>query len=126
MMIVTSYSTAKSEFHDPLHTLRADDYIGEMIPFLEESGYEYGVAFFWQANIITELTNGKIEMWTLEWDDEDEAYRVREWLQKRDHLDQFPEKFFFIAGSGSTGGFLDAHKDLKLIYQSNRYDIWGN
>ena len=30
--------------------------------FLEENGYDFGYATYWNANIITELTNGKVEI----------------------------------------------------------------
>ena len=33
-----------------------------MAEFLQENGYEFGYASYWNANIITELTDGKVEV----------------------------------------------------------------
>lgn len=54
---------------------------------MAEEGYEQGIATFWQGNPITELSNGAVEMWTVDdWQD----MTVSEWLQSRDHVNSLP------------------------------------
>ncbi len=52
-----------------------------------DEGYDQGMATFWQSNPITELSNGVVEMWTVDdWQD----MTVMEWLQSKDHVNHLP------------------------------------
>ena len=61
--------------------------------FMVEEGYDGGYATYWNANVITGLSNGSVEMWS--WGDEvanlncvDEVFP---WLQKKDHVFRHPK-----------------------------------
>jgi hypothetical protein len=49
----------------------------DSIAFLEENNLSFGFASFWNANVITELTNGRIEMLSLS---PDSIHAVNSWL----------------------------------------------
>lgn len=54
---------------------------------MTEEGYEQGIATFWQSNPVTELSNGAVEMWTVDdWQD----MTVSAWLQSKDHVNSLP------------------------------------
>ena len=56
-----------------------------------DNGYTEGYATFWNGNAMTELTNGKLDVWTLQSLDED---YVPNWLQRKDHLTTDPQHPF--------------------------------
>ena len=74
----------------------------EAAQWLEERGYVEGFASFWQSNVLTQASNGHIEMWTLYQDERDtpEQTTLYAWLQKKSHLKKLPEgKCFFYVTS---------------------------
>ena len=82
-----------------IHNWEIDDRT-EAINVLLDQGYTEGYAPFWDANIMTELTNGKIEVWgwnmtqvILDSPDPDNIY---EWLQPVSHTTQHPQGKLFI------------------------------
>ena len=38
------------------------EHLTPVVGFLQDNGYTFGYANFWDANVITEMTNGQIEM----------------------------------------------------------------
>lgn len=67
----------------------------ETLSLLREQGYTQGYATFWEGNVLTEASDGEIEVWVLE------SYRsgkLYPWLQRKDHLLREPEgKVFAVA-----------------------------
>lgn len=61
----------------------------EIARYLTENGYLTGYATFWNANVLTELTNGQIEVYA--WNDSalmnevENVDDINEWLQKKSH-----------------------------------------
>ena len=71
--------------------------------FLEDLGYEEGFAPFWIANVFTELTDGKLEIWATKDADMDNLYdksSVMLWLQPKKHIEQLPEGKFVVVTYG--------------------------
>ncbi len=66
------------------------------IPALEERGYTFGFADFWDANVITEATDGKIEVGNLTI--EPDGIKPKYWLTRTDYYDPAyrPEKGFVL------------------------------
>ncbi|MBP3657126.1 MAG: hypothetical protein J6K32_10580 [Clostridia bacterium] len=60
---------------------------------LAQAGYGAGFATFWNGNILTELSDGQLEVWVL--DGLDSAERTA-WLQEANHLDTLPQGRVFI------------------------------
>jgi len=67
------------------HTYRTE--LEEIAGYLlDEAAYE-GYATFWNANVLTEITSGELEAFSVE---EWEYGTINEWLQRKDHLDRRP------------------------------------
>ena len=59
---------------------------------LESKGYTRGMATFWNSNVVTELTDGRVEMWSVENFDSLQTFG---WLQDISHA-QLPEGDVFL------------------------------
>lgn len=72
---------------------RGRESLMDVVAFAENQDYEQGVSTFWGSNVVTELSNGGIEMWTvLDFEDR----KVYGWLQKKEHAEHFPEGRGFV------------------------------
>lgn len=93
--------------------------------FLDESGYTEGFASFWNSDVITELTDGQIEMWTVV-NDLNNLERYT-WLQSMDHqLPASPQgKFFILLSTDEASGTIIGSTDTYLIYSDDYYKIYG-
>ena len=73
--------------------------------WLDENGYVQGFASFWNCNDLTELTDGRLEMWDLEIPDErDGTLLVNDWLQPVSHSEQLPTGRTFIVVDDKEAG----------------------
>lgn len=61
--------------------------------YLLDNGYANGFSTFWNANLMTEATDGQIEVYTYDYWTSPELYA---WLQKKSHLEQLPEGKVFV------------------------------
>ena len=118
MMLLISIGTIRNESNEPIHKYRARPTLGPVVDMLIEKGYTQGVALFWTSNIVTELSDGKIEMWTLS-TDSPEAFLNR--AQLKEHIDNPPlGKYFYIFDM--TRGEEEANVDLGLAYVETHQD----
>lgn len=69
---------------------------------LVTEGYTQGVATFWNSNVLTELSGGALEMWTIQNLNGGEA-RIFRWLQQTDHDTRRPEGKVFLIAGGQCG-----------------------
>lgn len=61
---------------------RTNPHLAEVCSWLEDQGYTQGYATFWNGNVLTEWSDGQIEMWVTGNFNTLEPYR---WLQKTSH-----------------------------------------
>ena len=83
---------------DSFSYIRADAKSGEgararAAHWLVDNGYSQGYSTFWNGNILTELTDGKLEMTTFSLWNSRKPYK---WLQKRSHLTEVPQGPVFV------------------------------
>ena len=71
----------------------------DIITCLIENEYYQGYASFWNANVMTELSNGKIEVWSLP--DALNDTNIYPWLQEKDHAFTQPDQRHFYLFSES-------------------------
>ena len=89
---------------------------------LQNDGYENGYGTFWNASILTELSNGNIEMW--DWNDGDvyNVDSVYRWAQDKAHEYKHPTgKVFWICTENEADNYgvpSKADQDF-IIYQSD-------
>ena len=102
---------------------------------LVSEGYENGYATFWFANILTEFSNGTLDVWNLIdgthdigvtlVTDIDQTYK---WLQKVSHDTTHPVgKTFllFTAGEKVNNNWSEQLKIADIIYSSDNFVIYG-
>ena len=71
----------------------------DIVEMLADRGYTKGYAAFWEGNILTELSNGELEIW--HWNDPhtpdlSSMKDLHKWLQKSSHLETPPEGKVFL------------------------------
>ena len=89
--------------------------------FLTENGYKDGYATFWNGNVLTELSNGYLDVWISsdELNEGENNDRTFEWLQKKSHVYAHPEgKVFWVLSEAQR-------RDSRLIkYVSDQHIIY--
>ena len=94
-----------------------------------DQGYTCGYATFWNANISTELSDGKLEMWA--WTDypEDitELNAFPQWLRKVTH--DFPPQqrvcVLLSVDEAQKFSFVQRIGEEHLVYASDSYVVYG-
>ena len=93
--------------------------------WLVDNGYTQGYSTFWNGNAMTELTSGKLEVWTLQSLDRDD---VPNWLQPKSHLTTDPEHPFLLIDTETDGPTENAkliqYGDCTEVYNDGRYVIY--
>ena len=93
--------------------------------WLVDNGYTQGYSTFWNGNAMTELTSGKLEVWTLQSLDRDD---VPNWLQPKSHLTTDPEHPFLLIDTETDGPAENAkliqYGDYTEVYNDGRYVIY--
>ena len=93
--------------------------------WLVDNGYTQGYSTFWNGNAMTELTSGKLEVWTLQSLDRDD---VPNWLQPKSHLTTDPEHPFLLIDTETDGPAENAkliqYGDCAEVYNDGRYVIY--
>lgn len=95
--------------------------------FLVENEYYNGYATFWNGNIFTALSNGRIDVWVTTFEP-DYISDMFSWLQKKEHMTTEPDgKIFFITTvEEQQMDILYARlPEDNLIYQTQNYKIYG-
>ncbi|SEQ36514.1 hypothetical protein [Butyrivibrio sp. TB] len=94
---ICSNATVLGEQISPKYALHSYYSQKQAVDWLLENGYYQGFGSFWQTNVLTELSNGQIEMWNIGWRLCGKTdLEVLEWLQSTDHAERLPEGKTFI------------------------------
>ena len=83
-----------------------------------ENGYTKGYATFWNGNVLTELSDGALELYTYtEWSDEE----LRTGLQLKSHLTQPPEGpvFVYVSDYESYTEEVPCAREDRLVHVSD-------
>lgn len=97
---------------------RTNDDYQKIANVLEEKGYKNGYATFWNANILTELSDGAIDVWCVEEFNENTTRSpdIYPWLQLRTHQNTLP--------SGQT--FLVWNAEEYAVYSKENFPSLGD
>ena len=83
---------------------------------LTAAGYEAGFATFWHGNVLTEASDGALEIWTLE---DLHGPQRGAWLQETRHMDTLPEgKVFVYVGESERYEDAPVADSARLIWES--------
>lgn len=99
--------------------------------WLVQNGYTQGYGTFWNSNIITELSNGKIEMWSVQAsaDDQMDTLTTDKWLQSTEHDSSSPAAGFFIIAAKYEENEHTAPRLLQMkdhiVYDQGNYRIYS-
>lgn len=119
---------------DP-HTVEGEAY-RQAAAWINANGYTEGVGTFWHSNMITEMTDGKAEMWIIrngngiryknkDWI----GFRMLRWLQKRSHTYIYPRRgriFLLLISDEADYDRLGLFADKKhLLYSNLGINIYG-
>ena len=94
------------------------------IDWLDSSGYTQGFASFWNCNITTALSSGRIEMWCT--GDFNTLWSGSDWLENKKHFTQKPEGRFFIIlneNESGTGGRDPSDTKLQNLIGNEQYMV---
>ena len=100
---------------------------------LSAENYSKGFATFWNGNILTEISNGQVEVWNwypamsvlAKQENPGEVYRV---LQRKSHDEAPPEGKMFVLLEKSEINALPWAQRLDsgaVLYDSDKYTVWG-
>ena len=107
------------------HPYLAHKRLNTAADWLVDNGYTQGYSTFWNGNAMTELTSGKLEVWTLQSLDRDD---VPNWLQPKSHLTTDPEHPFLLIDTETDGPAENAkliqYGDCTEVYNDGRYVIY--
>ena len=98
--------------------IKYEDERSQIAQLLVEEGATQGFATYWYANVLTELSDGKIEAYMVEdWD----TGRVGKWLQRVDHTQKDPEgKIFAIFSAQDYENGVPGCDEEHVIYSSDK------
>lgn len=90
-------------------------------------GYYNGYASFWDANILTELTDGDVEVWCYSLDSNDTMNKndFFAWLQKTSHSTTNPIGKVFVLLPKSAIEYNSQLENCPIIYLSDQYIAYG-
>lgn len=98
--------------------------------YLLDNNLTQGYGTFWNANVLTELSNGKIEMWVLN-PDMSEGISIYDWLQSKDHLNGVPNNTEIFLISSTTNILGDSKEEFDAssfedykVYENGDYRIF--
>ena len=114
-------------------TGRISDDTKQVAQFLEDNGYREGYASFWSANVVTELTDGQVDVWCPLIGDPQPVTEyifkpqyISQWLQPVMHTKRRPEGKVFVlltAKENKTATLVEL-PGVSVVYQSDDYVIY--
>lgn len=109
--------------------IRTNDAFQQVTVALEEQGYQNGYATFWNANILTELSDGAIDVWCVESFDESTTLSpdIYQWLQVRTHQNTLPVGRTFLVWSADEYAVYGKENFAYLgevVYQDDAFVVF--
>lgn len=105
----------------------------ELVQFLSENDYDFGYATFWNASVLTEMTNGEIEMYPMQskdvtpdvWNGLVSSY----WLVSQDILNKQTDKPVFVLFTKKEmkkyGAEVHYLNDEDCVFQNDGYYVYA-
>lgn len=109
--------------------MRKEDKTGtqrECVQFLVDNGFTQGYASFWNGNVMTELSNGALELWV--WDEKfaelKDPDEIVLFLQSKAHISPPPDGRVFVLLSANEDyycGFAQNFSDDNIVFKTANY-----
>ncbi len=101
----------------------------EIAEYLVEEGYQAGYSQFWTpGNMLTELTDGKVEMYLLSREDSADINQTYQWLQRKSHDTQPPQGRVCVIIPRNDLGSIALSPKLSysdMWYETDNYLVYG-
>lgn len=129
---ISGLSFYKNFVNQNIDNINANNERKKIVNLLQKEQYYNGYASFWNANILTELSDGTIELWS--WESrtvpgkEMNIDKIYQWLQKKSHVTEKPDGKIFILMSTEENERSDITQSMtkeNILYQSERFIIYG-
>ena len=120
LVTLVSWNTLNKEIFNPLFGYKG--YV-EAADFLMDRGLTKGYAMFWSSAVLRELSDGRIETWTITNPD---IYIVHDWLQEKSHFDTDPEGKVFYLMDADPALLGEYYVDSAFINSGNAEEIYTN
>ncbi len=103
----------------------AGERLAGAVEWLEANGYRKGAATFWNSNVVTELSDGAIEMWTVQSAPLPEL-DIYEWLQECSHRTLPEGEFFLLIGRDdkNSEAFDEEGWEQYMRYEDDKFRIY--
>lgn len=95
---------------------RGDAHLETVCDWLVENGYTQGYATFWYGNVLTELSNGELEIWTV---DDMSRMNLHEWLQDMAHTEEPEGEVFLFIDPAVTRDDLPYMDRVRVVYEDD-------
>lgn len=124
---------AENDYNFDVHETNNEERL-EIADYLIKNNYLEGFATYWNANVMTELSNGQLEVWVSSdiYDCPNKYHniaRINNFTQRKDHFNRKPEqKMFFLLTANEyydKGIFNGQIDENKIIYKSNNFIVFG-
>lgn len=107
-------------------TYNARSYITPAVSFLQENGYDLGYAGFWNSNISTEISNGKIKMINLNMNFNDGTIYYYDWLTLKSNRSLVNKKKFILLSVDEYYKLIknEELQKCEIVYRDDYYVIY--
>ena len=95
---------------------RGEPHLETICDWLVENGYTQGYATFWFANVMTELSNGTLEVWDVA---DLSRMDLHGWLQSTSHVTPPEEEVFLIADPSVRIDELPYRDLVNVVYEDD-------
>lgn len=105
--------------------------LNQVAEYLSGTDYEQGYATFWNSNVLTELSDGKLEMysWKSDLNNTQSPDEMMEWLQKTDHTVSHPDGKVFMLYKKEKElencVWKEKLQDENKIFSTEEYVVYG-
>lgn len=101
---------------------RVNPHLEEVRDWLTDNGYTQGYATFWNGNVLTEWSDGQIEMWVVS---DFNSMEVSHWLQKTSHANPPEGPVFLLTTLDELGnmGLSDLYWWSNVVYEDSETEI---
>ena len=116
------------QVYEGLHYKDMDvrDSVSDAAAFVAENGYDLGYATFWNSNIVSEITDGRVRMVNVCLIPSVDCIIFDNWLNFFSYREQPAEKPFMMMATSELADFAttEAYGNCVLVYQDAHYSVF--
>lgn len=92
-----------------------------VINLIEEKGYSIGIATFWNGNVITELTDGRIQFANIECDEDTGEVNRFDWLCPVEIYEKEGTALLILTKEEDEQIVLPEKEKMEIVYEDENY-----